>query len=167
MLNTISTNITESLTFQGSSRGQLLSSYLMSDPAGSLSDELSKLTAQDIKFAGFNMLLLSPSNCTTKTLSLDAALMTNHGAGGVITSRPLSADERRCGAMSNGIDGKGGNEWLKVQQGVRSLNEFLETVSADTSEVELTNGLFKLLAYAVLLMGDLSTSQIPFKMAIR
>jgi len=141
------TNITEPPPSEVSSRGYLVSSYLLSDPAGSLSDELDKLNAHDAKFAGFNLLLLSPSSCDAQNLSFDAALVTNHGAGGVITSRPLSADERRCGSISNGVDGKGGNEWPKVHQGIQSLHELLGTVSADTNEAELTNSLFELLTW--------------------
>lgn len=123
----------------------MVSSFLLSDSGTSFSDELKKFNEQDTKFAGFNLLLLSPSLHDQEKLSFDAALVTNHGAGGVITSRPLSADERKSGAMSNGIDGQGGNEWPKVQQGVQSLDNFLRELSADTNEGELTNGLFELL----------------------
>jgi len=128
-----------------SSRGYLASSYLLSDPARSLNDELGKFSQQDTKFAGFNLLLLSPPLQKSHALSFDAAFVTNHGAGGAIQSRPLSSDERLAGGMSNGIDGQGGSAWPKVHHGVRSLNEYLGTLSSETEEAELTDCLFELL----------------------
>jgi len=125
----------------------LVSSFLLSDSGRPFSDELEKFNRQDTKFAGFNLLLLSPSLRDSEKLSFDATLVTNHGAGGIITSRPLSADERQGGAMSNGVDGQGGDEWPKVQQGVQSLTNFLKELAPDTNETELTNSLFELLMW--------------------
>jgi uncharacterized protein with NRDE domain len=127
------------------SRGHLISSYLLADPTRSLSDELRTFGQMDAKFAGFNLLLLSPLLRESHALSFDAALVTNHGAGGVIQSRSLSPGERLVGGMSNGVDGQGSQEWPKVQHGISSLNEYLATVSSDTKEAELTDRLFELL----------------------
>lgn len=126
------------------SRGYLVSSYLLSDPAESFDDELGKLNRLEDKFAGFNLMLLSPSR-KLQALSFDAALVTNHGAGGVVQSRPLSKDERLAGAISNGIDGQGGNEWPKVKNGVNFLKEYLGKLPVDTKETELADHLFDLL----------------------
>jgi len=139
------TNITGPPSEMGSSRGDLVSSFLLSDPACSFDDELARFNQQDAKFAGFNLLLLSPSLRDPRSLSLDAALVTNHGAGGRIKCRPLSPDERLAGGMSNGVDGQGGNEWPKVQHGIKSLNEYLGALPVDIKEVELTDHLFELL----------------------
>lgn len=91
------------------------------------------------------MLLISPLDLHSGLLSFDAAIVTNHGAGGVLQTRPLSTDERLAGGMANGIDGQGGNEWPKVQQSVKSLREYLGALPPDTTEDELTNSLFELL----------------------
>jgi len=139
------TNISETSTKKRSSRGELVSSFLMSDPASSFDDELSKFIEKDTDFPGFNLLLLSPSLCDSQVLSFDAALVTNHGGGGSIKSRTLSAEERWVGGMSNGIDGQGGNRWPKVQYGVKYLKDYLESLPSDIDETELTNHLFELL----------------------
>ena len=118
----------------------------MSDPANSFEDELARLNRQDAKFAGFNLLLLSPTLRDPQALlSFDAALVTNHGAGGEIISRPLSNDERLAGGLSNGIDGKGANEWPKVQYGVKYLRDFLGRVPPNMEEADLMHHLFELL----------------------
>ncbi|KIM81059.1 hypothetical protein PILCRDRAFT_821898 [Piloderma croceum F 1598] len=140
------TNITEPPSEMNLSRGHLISSYLLADPTRSLSDELRTFGQMGV-FAGFNLLLLSPLLRESHALSFDAALVTNHGAGGVIQSRPLSPGERLVGGMTNGVDGQGGQEWPKVQHGIRSLNEYLATVSSDTKEAELTERLFELLTW--------------------
>jgi uncharacterized protein with NRDE domain len=139
------TNISGPPSEKNSSRGDLVSSYLLSDPASSFDDELAKFNQQERKFAGFNLLLLSPSICDSQTLFFEAALVTNHGAGGVINSRKLSSDERLAGGMANGVDGQGGNEWPKVRHGVRSLSDYLKTLPVDIKETEFTNRLFELL----------------------
>lgn len=141
------TNITGPPSKSGSSRGDLVTPFLLSDPASSFDDELMKLNQRDPKFAGFNLLLLSPSPRDSQTLSFDAAFVTNHGAGGAIKSRRLSADERSVAGMSNGVDGQGGNEWPKVQHGIKHLKEYLRTLPADIEGTELANHLFELLTW--------------------
>ncbi|KAI6113164.1 hypothetical protein EV401DRAFT_1984825 [Pisolithus croceorrhizus] len=99
-------------------------------------------------YAGFNLLLLSPrvthsstmpsprdtdsdpsverhvtlTDIPTKSaITYDAYLATNRGAGGQITCRPLSLAERQYGGLSNGSDGHGGKEWVKVKKGLEIL----------------------------------------------
>lgn len=139
-----STNITEPASQFSSSRGYLVSSYLLSEGSGSFKDDLETFDNQDAKYAGFNLLLLSPS-AQASGLSFEAALVTNHGGGGGIESRLLTAEERNCGGMANGVDGQGGNEWPKVTQGVQSLSELLAKLPRDINESALTESLFKLL----------------------
>jgi len=141
------TNITGPPSDKDSSRGYLTSTYLLSDPAVSFDDELGRLNRLDAKFAGFNLLLLSPLFRDSQSLSFDAALVTNHGAGGVLCSRPLSADERLVGGIANGVDGQGGNQWPKIQQGVKYLKDYLGTLPSNTKEAELTDHLFDLLTW--------------------
>lgn len=138
-----STNITEPPSKMDSSRGHLVSSYLLSKSSESFEDDYATFGHQDAKYSGFNLLLLSPRGTTD--LPFDAAFVTNHGAGGEIESRVLTPDERTGGGMANGIDGQGGNEWPKVQHGIQSLNGYLRTLHKDTSESELTEHLFQLL----------------------
>lgn len=129
-----------------SSRGYLVSSYLLSDPARSLDDEVQTLTGQDTQYSGFNLLLLSPSSQHgAQSLNYDAALVTNHGAGGAIESRPLTSAERSTGGISNGVDGQDAHEWPKVQRGIQSLKGFLGTLPTDIKEADLTDRLFELL----------------------
>ena len=139
-----STNITEPPGQFNSSRGHLISTYLLSDTPSSFKDDVEKFDRQEIKYAGFNLLLLSPS-AHPSGLSFEAALVTNHGGGGVIQSRLLTPEERRCGGMANGVDGQGGNEWPKVTQGVRSLTELFANLPRDINESALTESLFKIL----------------------
>lgn len=96
----------------------------------------------DANYAGFNLLLLSPKSQEFETLSFDAAFVSNGGAGGLIAIRPLSVEERQRGGMSNGIDGKGAQEWPKVRNGVELLSDILHS---DITETALTESLFNLL----------------------
>ncbi|KAJ3574137.1 hypothetical protein NP233_g1961 [Leucocoprinus birnbaumii] len=152
------TNITEPPNSFTSSRGYLVSSFLLSDSSSPLEDELGKVVPSDAKFAGFNLLLLAPAPPSASTvlketgtlegheqgleprteearpksgdekLSYDAILVTNHGAGGHIEARRLIPAERYCGCMSNGIDGQGGNDWPKVKRASSSLQDLLKTL---------------------------------------
>lgn len=100
------------------------------------------LAASGPQFAGFNLLLFAPSQ--SQTISYNATLVTNGGGGKSITSRPLRADERYCGALSNGIDGKGGNEWPKVKDGITELAKILNHDNG-RDEMTLAEDLFQLL----------------------
>ena len=76
--------------------------------------------------------------------------MTNHGGGGPLQTRQLIPAERACGCISNGIDGKGGNEWPKVRRAVSSFDDVLKNYSPNSglvSENLLVEKLFDILAY--------------------
>ncbi|EEB95015.1 hypothetical protein MPER_06081, partial [Moniliophthora perniciosa FA553] len=125
------TNITEPPSAFSSTRGSLASSFLQFDSEEPLDEQVKKLFPRDAKFAGFNLLLFAPqgqppladdrdasSTSDLSELKFEACLVTNGGAGGPITSRSLTSQERACGGqacggLSNGIDGKGRNEWPK------------------------------------------------------
>ncbi|KAF8443171.1 NRDE protein-domain-containing protein [Boletus edulis BED1] len=145
------TNITEQLnTTFASSRGSLVSSFLTSPPsAASLEDEVRQVVPPDAQYAGFNLLLLTPTRPphASPTLSFDALYVTNHGAGGPITYRALTDAQRHRGGLSNGIDGHGADEWPKVQHGVRALDALLGSLPPNTSDDQLTERLFDLLTW--------------------
>lgn len=104
---------------------------------------------RDRAYAGFNLLVLSPSASTgdlgPRPVSLDGAFLTNSGGGGTIVARMLSDEERRCGGMSNGIDRHGANEWPKVQHGMRALRSLLDELPQRAAESEIVEHLFELL----------------------
>ncbi|KAI6151439.1 NRDE protein-domain-containing protein [Pisolithus thermaeus] len=158
------TNITEdtSLKFPRS-RGHLVASFLATPPS-SLPDKHPDSTEIEqylrglfgppdladeggTLYAGFNLLLLSPrfAHSSTSVITYDAFLATNRGAGGQITYRPLSLAERQYGGLSNGSDGYGGKEWVKVKKGL----EILRTVvgGPDHSEDKIIEELFELLTW--------------------
>jgi len=152
------TNVTEpTQTMYTSSRGHLTSSFLLSNPdpsAHPLENVLGKIVPQDAKFPGFNLLLLAPTSSSSenqegsKCISFDAVWVTNGGAGGDITTRPLSDEERHCGGISNGIDGQGANEWPKVKHGIQSLGNLLKgPLSRSHTEADVVNHLFDILAW--------------------
>jgi len=145
------TNITEPARKYSSSRGSLTSTFLLpTSPSTSFRDEIRAIVSQNAKYAGFNLLLLSPRSIGShrnRTLAFNAAFLTNSGGGGTITARDLSSEERHCGGMSNGIDSQGAGEWPKVKQGILGLQEILNTVSEDDGESELVERLFGLLTW--------------------
>ena len=109
---------------------------------------MNRLITQNTSYAGFNLLLLSPTRQTSENdLSLDAVYVTNSGGGGRITSRSLTTSERQCGGLSNGVEGHGANEWPKVVQGTNAFKDILQTISSDTPEDEVAEALFGLLAW--------------------
>jgi len=128
----------------------LVSSFLLSDSPHPLEDEIGKIVPEDAKFSGFNLLLLAPSSSSSQQrqqpLRFDAALVTNHGFCGTLTSRPLSSEERGCGAISNGIDGAGGSEWPKVKHVTQDFASALQSMPRDATEAELVDRLFNVLA---------------------
>ncbi|KAJ7578154.1 NRDE protein-domain-containing protein [Mycena floridula] len=139
------TNITEPPQSLDSSRGSLVSSFLLSASSDSLEDEVARIIPRETKFAGFNLLLLAPVKSSASTvLEFDASFVTNGGAGGIQTSRPLSPEERSCSGFSNGVDGKGGADWPKVKRGIRDFDSLLRD---EISESELVDRLFDLLSW--------------------
>lgn len=144
------TNITEPPQSLSSSRGSLASSFLLSDSAHPLQDQIGKIIPRDAKFAGFNLLLLAPA-AATSLLKLDASFVSNGGAGGSLTSRPLSFEERISGCFSNGVDGKGGSDWPKVKYATQAFASLLQNLPKDINDIQLTEHLFDILRYALAL----------------
>lgn len=125
----------------------MASSFLLSDSSHPLKDEIGKIIPQDAKFAGFNLLLFAPAFTPNEPFTYEALFVTNHGSGGTITSRPLSATEHSCGGMSNGIDGLGADQWPKVKHATCDLDAVLHSLTPESTEADLTDRLFKLLAW--------------------
>ena len=152
-----------------SSRGYLTSSFLQSpikegEEVLLHSNPITNIP-QDAQFSGFNLLLLAPRiipspsrspipstgshpndpNTTTTTITFDdAVLVTNKGAGGSITTRPLTQDELRYGGLSNGIIDNDDDEWPKVTHGTRLLRDLVSQNVMD--ETEIVNHLFEILS---------------------
>jgi len=155
------TNITEPARRFAQSRGELTSSFLLpkSDVGPTFEGHLADITSSSKRFAGFNLLLFSPikerGSDDSHQWSYDAAWVTNSGANGKITSRPLSPKEKHVGGASNGIDGVDASDWPKVVDGCSLLEQVLTDSSAvDISgnasqdrEAWLVSKLFNLLAY--------------------
>ncbi|RDX53474.1 DUF833-domain-containing protein [Polyporus arcularius HHB13444] len=148
------TNITEPPRKYDSSRGDLTHSFLLPRaPKRMLKAEIDEFLEEnrDRAYAGFNLLVLSPSASTgdlgPRPVSLDGAFLTNSGGGGTIVARMLSDEERRCGGMSNGIDRHGANEWPKVQHGMRALRSLLDELPQRAAESEIVEHLFELLTW--------------------
>lgn len=142
------TNITEPAQKYATSRGALVSTFLLSTSAQPLADELAALVPPDARFAGFNLLLFAPapapaptSNATPAPISYEALFVTNHGGGGALAARPLRPDECACGGVSNGVDGAGDAPWPKVQHATAALAEALSasTTPAPTTTTSTTN----------------------------
>lgn len=131
--NTNRTNITEPLEAYELSRGYLVSSLLLPSSSGTenypIQEEIQHLLSLESGFAGFNLLVFIPrlsESGGSRELSYEVTKLSNNGGGNPILSRTLTSEERKAGAMSNGIDGKGGDEWPKVKAAARSLREVLE-----------------------------------------
>ncbi|KAF9644070.1 DUF833-domain-containing protein [Thelephora ganbajun] len=154
------TNITESYKTYELSRGYLVSSLLLPSLSGnSIKEEIQNLLDLKSRFAGFNLLVFIPQVSKSESdglwrLSYEVTKLSNNGGGNPITSRTLTSEERKGGAMSNGIDGKGGDEWPKVKDATRSLREVLKDDSERTegpnpsrrSDEELAEELFGILS---------------------
>ncbi|KAG6819704.1 hypothetical protein H0H93_009448 [Arthromyces matolae] len=140
------TNITEPVKVYATSRGFLTSSFLLSDPSETFEGWIQRKIPPDTKFAGFNMLLFEPATSPQpdQSLHFDAALVTNHGSGGIVETRPLSAQKRSCGCVSNAIDGND-TVWPKVEHATQDFDSVLQTLSSDTTENELVDRLFDVL----------------------
>ncbi|ETW81471.1 hypothetical protein HETIRDRAFT_240525, partial [Heterobasidion irregulare TC 32-1] len=148
------TNITEPSASYRSSRGRLVSSFLLAPGAHTLTDHVAELVQQekDTAYAGFNLLLLEASRSQRRgpsrpQLEFDAVLVTNGGGGGALSARGLTPAERACGGLSNGIDGRGADAWPKVVRGTAALEGVLSEITSDTTPDELTERLFALLTW--------------------
>ncbi|KAG6900145.1 hypothetical protein C0993_002294 [Termitomyces sp. T159_Od127] len=116
-----------------------------------IEEEARRILPQDAKFAGFNLLLFKPSAPQSDgRLHFDSLRVTNHGAGGEVHSRPLSAKERISGCVSNAIDGQNTN-WPKVEHATIDLDAVLQTLSSDTTETVVVEQLFNVLEYVPVL----------------
>ncbi|PPR05390.1 hypothetical protein CVT24_008004, partial [Panaeolus cyanescens] len=160
------TNITEDVKPFNTSRGSLVSSFLLSDSPHPLEDEVGKIVPKDAKYAGFNLLLLAPIINSSGTIGYDSLFVTNHGGGGTLISRSLSPKEKTCGGISNGIDGQGAGQWPKVCHATEQFESLLRQQNSDVPEKELVNGLFELLTWhppqAITKRAELRTTvQVP------
>lgn len=129
-----------------------MSSFLLSNPPpsqASLADHMANVVAENIPYAGFNLLLLSPKWSEEREaqpkLFFDGGYVTNHGGGGNISARSLTDAERRRGGLSNGIEGKGAGEWPKVKHGLNLFSGLLDSINKDMDDLELAEQLFQLL----------------------
>jgi uncharacterized protein with NRDE domain len=130
------TNITEPYAKYELSRGYLVSSLLLPSSPGdsnSTREEIQHLLDLQLRFGGFNLLVFIPRLSQSGSesegswkLSYEVTKLSNNGGGNPIVSRPLTSEERQAGAMSNGIDGEGGDEWPKVKDAGKSLKEVLQ-----------------------------------------
>jgi uncharacterized protein with NRDE domain len=148
------------------SLGHLLQDFLQPQTRDALGlpEAVNRLTGRNSEpYAGFNMLLLDPTvSVTTGSIDYVGAFVTNHGGGGVITSRPLSSPECQCGALSNGIDGRDAGAWPKVQVGLAALDAVMHRGKMD--EKDLVEELFNLLRLVslVVCLFIVSYVKLPF-----
>lgn len=144
------TNITEEYGTYGSSRGDLVASFLLSGDGDADADAL---IPREDKYAGFNLLLLTPywssRDGPNRSLSFNSTYVTNHGGGGTITTRASTPAERSSGGMSNGIDGPepDAGTWPKVQHGLHSFKSIMNTARPRIPEMELAENLFEMLTW--------------------
>ena len=125
------TNITEPHGTYELSRGYLASSLLLHSSGTEshpIHEEIQHLLGLKSRFAGFNLLVFSPrlskvESEGSRELSYEVTKLSNNGGGNPIVSRALTREEWKGGAMSNGIDGKGGDEWPKVKEATSRLKE--------------------------------------------
>ncbi|KAG1768534.1 NRDE protein-domain-containing protein [Suillus occidentalis] len=136
------TNITEEYKTYGSSRGDLVASFLSSEEEeGDVID-----IPRDGLYAGFNLLLLTPKR-SQHALSFNATFITNRGGGNPLTQRALTPTEQTHSGLSNGIDGQGAESWPKIQHGLDSFASVMNTLLPNTSEEQLADDLFSLLTW--------------------
>ncbi|KAG8772273.1 hypothetical protein FRC19_011228 [Serendipita sp. 401] len=156
------TNITEEPIKRNTSRGNLVSSFLLSSTKETMQEHVEALTEvpnteeerlEHRDYSGFNMLLISlaeeddPAHSGIKGAILNypkMTLVTNSGGGGPVTARWLDQEEIDIGGLSNGVDGKTMHLWTKVEQGKSALNQILEEPLE--SEEQLMEKLFSILA---------------------
>ena len=133
------------------------SMLLPSSPGSSIKQEIQALLDLKSRFAGFNLVVFDPQVSESEgswRLSYEATKLSNNGGGNPIVSRPLTSEERKGGAMANGIDGKGGDEWPKVLEATQRLREVFkddfeppdESGSRQRSDEELAEELLGVLS---------------------
>ncbi|GAB1520967.1 hypothetical protein RhiTH_004056 [Rhizoctonia solani] len=132
------TNITEPVGKYSSSRGELTSNFLTLSPTNETADRISSyvktLVSQQRSYAGFNLLLASPT-ISTDRVDYRGVMVTNSQAGGEITSRSLSNRECLSCGLSNSNDSacetSDENEWPKVSEGRKLFDETVNLEDLD------------------------------------
>ncbi|KAJ1303602.1 hypothetical protein OPQ81_011785 [Rhizoctonia solani] len=134
------TNITELAEKYASSRGELTSNFLTTpsspnETSDRISPYVKALLSQQRSYAGFNLLLVSPTVTSPGRFNYYGVMVTNSQGGGEITSRPLS--ERECSAcgLSNSNDSaresSRENEWPKVSEGRKLFEKVVNREDLD------------------------------------
>ncbi|KAG8987864.1 hypothetical protein FRB90_003098 [Tulasnella sp. 427] len=141
------TNITEPRAVYATTRGELASSWLLSE--GSLDGFTFNLTSQHRwkSYAGFNMLLLEPKWSTSNVLSYVGEYATNSGGGGPLTARSLLDEEVAfVGGITNGIESLNGRTWPKLVDGRKKFSEALAELEKDASAEQIVERLSEILS---------------------
>ncbi|CAE6497922.1 unnamed protein product [Rhizoctonia solani] len=122
------------------SRGKLISNFLISPPPSNknssdrISPYVETLLSHQRSYAGFNLLLLSPTNSAGQ-FDYHGVIATNSEGGGKITSRPLSKRECLASGLSNSNDSAcepfEENEWPKVSQGRKLFENVISREDLD------------------------------------
>ncbi|KAH7322054.1 NRDE protein-domain-containing protein, partial [Rhizoctonia solani] len=137
---TLLTNITELVGRYSSSRGELTSSFLAlpTSSNGTSDDRISRyvkaLLSQQRSYAGFNLLLASPT-ISHGQFDYHGVMVTNSQGGGDITSRPLSERECLSCGLSNSNDAvcesSEDSEWPKVSEGRKLFEKVINQEDLD------------------------------------
>ncbi|CAE6501943.1 unnamed protein product [Rhizoctonia solani] len=134
------TNITELAGKFTSSRGDLTSNFLtLSPPPNETSDRISlyvkALLTQQRSYAGFNLLLVSPTTDSIGQFDYHGVMVTNSRGGGEITARPLSERECLACGLSNSNDSacesSEKNEWPRVSEGKKLFEKVVAREDLD------------------------------------
>ncbi|KIM28439.1 hypothetical protein M408DRAFT_33261, partial [Serendipita vermifera MAFF 305830] len=133
------TNITEEARRRNTSRGNLVSDFLLSSTKQTMDQYVEELTKTAVTeeerathqdYAGFNLMLISvasednasePAKPGGTVRRPRMALVTNYGGGGVLSARWLDEQESALHGISNGVDHKTMHLWTKVKEGQDSL----------------------------------------------
>ncbi|KDN45042.1 hypothetical protein RSAG8_05215, partial [Rhizoctonia solani AG-8 WAC10335] len=133
------TNIAELAGQYTSSRGELASKFLISSPPSENSLDrilpyVKTLLSQQRSYAGFNLLLLSPTTSVDR-FDYHGVMVTNSQGGGEVTSRPLSERECLASGLSNSNDNacepSEENEWPRVSEGKKLFQKVINRDGLD------------------------------------
>lgn len=152
-----------------SSRGHLCSSFLCHNRLSldtGISDFVAELISSNVRYSGFNLLLLAPSyisrtdpsganrivqDTSPRNFHYDVTFLSNGGGGNPIASHPMPQMSCGCDGISNGVPNGGHDpftgvqiisEWPKVVHGREMLSAIL---AAHEEESVLVERLFELL----------------------
>lgn len=150
-----------------SSRGHLCSSFLCRNRTPSnvdISDFVAELTSSEVRYSGFNLLLLAPSRipytipsgdnpiAQGTSVRYDARFLSNGGAGNPIVSVPIHQRSCGCSGISNSVPigspdpftgVQSSSEWPKVVQGREMLSSILAMQENENILVEQLFGLLR------------------------